>query len=186
MANHASHFVDSLVFIYDTENNLIARTTVTGYGRDEMYIEVAGGLENVKPGIRLHLLIIHSTGASELSGTYKSMRQGIYEISIYGERQRDVRASARRVLNTSAVISDMVSELGTEELSAPLPVTIVNMSTTGVLISPKDIHLKTGALLQIEFNVSRKVCILYAEVVREQTDSDGTLRYGCRLHFFDR
>ena len=185
MANHASHFVDSPVFIYDTGNNLITRTTVTGFGKDELYIEVTGGLEGVKPGTRLQMLIIHPTGASELNGTLKSVRQGIYEISIFGERQRDVRTSARRTINASAIISDMVSETGNVKISEPLQIMIENMSTTGILINTKNQRLEPGSLLQIEFSVHGKLCVLYGEVVREQVQDDKAHRFGCQLYFFE-
>ena len=184
MANYTGHFVDSPVFIYDTGNNLIARTKITGYGKDEKYIEVADGLKNVKPGTRLQLIIIHSTGASELGGVLKSVRQGIFEISIYGEKEREVRNTARRVINASAVISDMVCGYETRTPSEPLPVVIVDMSTTGILINSGDSRLDMGTLLQVEFTVSKKTCILYGEIVRERADENGAHEYGCKLYFF--
>ena len=185
MANRASHFVGFPIFIYDIDDNLITRTVVTGYGKEEMYIEVAEGLEDVRLGTRLQLLIIHSTGASELNGTLKSVRQGIYEISIYGEHQREVRESSRRTINASAIISDMVADFETEAPSEPLAVTIVNMSTSGILIDSRRKRLQMGMLLQIEFKVSKKTCVIYGEVVREQAYDDGTFKYGCKLYFFD-
>jgi len=184
MANYAGHFVDSPVFIYDTNNNLIARTKITGYGKAEKYIEVAEGLKNVKPGTKLLLLIIHATGASELGGVLKSVRQGIYEISIYGEKEREVRVNARRVLNASAVISDMAYGYETKTPAEPMPVTIVDMSITGILINSRDNRLDIGALLQVEFNVHKKTCILYGEIVREHTGASGAYEYGCKLYFF--
>jgi len=83
VANLARNFTDAIVFIYDTDNNLITKTVITAHNRGEMYIEVAKGLENIKPKTRLQLMIIHSGGASELNGSLKSIRQGIFEISIY-------------------------------------------------------------------------------------------------------
>lgn len=185
MENHASHFVDSPVFIYDIGNNLITRTTVTGCGKDDAYIEVTDGLENTRPGTRLQLIIIHPTGASELSGTLKVVRQGIYEISIYGEHQRDVRSSARRTINASAIISDMVSSFNEKAFGSPIQITIENMSTTGILIYSQEHRLDIGSLLQIEFDVRGKTCILYGEIVREQLQFGSAHRYGCKLYFFD-
>jgi len=181
----ASDFTGFPIFIYDTKNNLITRTTVTGSNRDEMYIEVSEGLKDVKPRTRLQLLIIHSSGASELNGFLKIVRQGIYEISIYGERQREVRASKRRTINASAVISDMISEPQTETLKNPVAVTIENMSTTGILLRSKSKRFVIGALLQVEMNINGKILILYGEVIREQILSDNTYKYGCKLNFLD-
>jgi len=185
MAYMTSQFTDSLVFIYDNKNNLIARTTVTGFNRDEMYIEVSAGLENVKLRSRLNLLIFHSGGASELSGYLKSVRQGLYEISIFGERQREIRTSTRHTLNASAVISDMVTDSEPAAIYEPLPVTIENMSTTGVLIGTRTMRFKKGSVLQIEFEFNGKTAIIFAEVIREDKQSDETYKYGCRLSFLE-
>jgi hypothetical protein len=186
------HFTDGIVFIYSNDGDLIAKTTVTGHNRDEMYIEVMDGLKDVKPGTRLQLLIVHPSGASEFSATYRTVRQGIYEISIYDERERYVRASVRKQLNASAVISDMdTSGIDKKPLSEPLPVRIENMSTTGILIVSEDTQLDIGALLQIEINVQSprpgttgKTGILYGEIVREEIHGD-LYKYGCKLFFFD-
>jgi len=185
MAYMTSQFSDAPVFIYDSKNNLITRTTVTGYNRDEMYIEVSAGLENVKLRSRLNLLIFHAGGASELSGFLKCVRQGLYEISIFGERQREVRTSSRRTLNASAVISDMIADSVEGEIDEPLPITIENMSTSGVLIGTQTMKFDIGTLLQIEFKVGRKTAIIFGEVIREQKQGDGAFKYGCRLTFLD-
>jgi len=185
MSYLASHFTDSLVLIYDNESNLIAKTNVTAHDKGEMYIEVSEGLENVKPGTRLRLLIIHSSGVSELRGILKSVRQGIYEISIYGERVRDARSSARYTLNNPAIISDMVTDSKMEELIVPLKVTIENISSTGILVRSLEVRIKLGALLQIEFNAHGKNGIIYGEVIREQICDDCIYKYGCQLIFID-
>ena len=186
MANLASNFSDALVFIYDKSNKLITETTITGHNRNEMYIEVAKGLENVKPKTHLQLLIIHSSGASELSGALKSVRQGIYEISIFGERHREVRTSVRRALNASAVISDMIVDAESERLEAPIQVTIENLSTTGILLKTNATRFEMGAFLSIEFTLHGKNVVLFGEILREQIQDGDTFKYGCKLYFLDK
>ena len=185
MAYLAGNFAGAVVFIYDNKNNLVTKTTITDYNRDEMYIEVASGLEEVRLRSRLHLLILNSGGATELSGFLKSVRQGIYEISIFGERQREVRASVRRTLNASAIISDMVTDSPEGGLAEPLPVTIENMSTSGVLVETQEMRFEKGSMLQIEFKAGGRTAIIFAEVVREQKQGDGAYKYGCKLNFLD-
>ena len=185
MANPASHFTDALIFIYDTNNELIAETVVTKHNRGEMYIEVEKGLEKVKPKTRLQLLILHSGGASELSGVFSIARHGVFEISIFGERPREVRASTRHTLNASAVVSDMVTDVEHKTLSSPIPVTVENLSTTGILVKSKSLRFEIGALLQIELAIRGKNAMIYGEVVREEMLSNGVYRYGCQLHFLD-
>jgi hypothetical protein len=184
MANTTVNFKDALVFIYDKKNNLITKTTITGFNRDEMCIEVSEGLDKIEPRTRLQLLIIQTGGASEFNGILKSARKDKYEILVYEERQRDVRVSVRRTLSVSAVISDMVTEPESEALGSPLPVVIENMSTSGILIKSQEMRFEIGTLLQIDLNVDKKIGILYGEVVREQKHADGAYRYGCKLYFF--
>jgi len=185
MASLASSFTDAVVFIYDKNNNLITKTIITRHNRNEMYIEVAKGLENVKLKTRLQLLIIHSGGASELNGTLRSIRQGLFEISIFGERQRDVRTSVRRTLNASAAISDMVTDSESEKPPAPIQIVIENLSATGILIKTRTMRMEIGTFLQIEFKLHGKDVILFSEVVREQVHDGDVYKYGCKLHFLD-
>ena len=185
MAYLGRSFIDSLIYIYDNENKFITKTIVTGHNRDEMYIEVPKGLEDIKPKSRLQLLIIHPEGASELNGSLKSVRQGIYEISIYGEQQRDVRASTRRTLNASAVISDMVTDNDSENLPAPIQITVEDLSTTGILIDTNDRRFELGTFFEIVLELNGKRAILFSEAVREQKSSDDTYKYGCKLYFVD-
>ena len=185
MAHSVSHFMDSPVLIYDDHNNLLTKTTVTGYGRTEMYIEVQKGATDIKPKTRLQLLIIHSSGVSELSGLLQSVRQGIYEISIYRERQREGRASNRRTIDAFAVISDMQADPTSTELQTPIPIVIRNISATGVMVRLEDKRLELGTILQIELSIGGKEIILFGEVIREQIIDEIIIQYGCQLHFLD-
>jgi hypothetical protein len=194
MSDKTGHFKDSLVFIYNKNNELITKTSVTGHDAGGKTIEVAEGLEKVEPRTRLQLLIYHSGGASELKGILKeSRRPGIFEILVYDEKKKDLRVSIRRTLNAPAVISDMIVDPdagghNTDIPDAPpptLPVTIENMSVSGILITSGELRLQIGTLLQIELIVSKKTGILYGEVLREQARNDGTFSYGCQLYFFN-
>ena len=187
MANTAVNFENALVFIYDDNNVLIARTSVTKHNPDKKYIEVTEGLDNsIEPKTRLQILIVHPAGACECSGMIKGERHGVYRIQIYDERQRDVRVSVRRTVHANAVISDMINGSEAATFNDPVPVVIENMSTTGILIRSGKTHLEVGSLLQIELKVEKKTGILYGEVLREQKLSAGALGYGCQLHFFDQ
>ena len=186
MAYLARKFDGAMVFVYDSDGCLITRTTVAKFDRNEMYIEITEGMGEIKPGSRLKLLIIHSEGASEMKGKLKSVRQGIYEISVYGESKRDARSSVRYPLNDSAVISDMATDSGRGKLSELVTITIEDLSSTGVLIRTQGARFEKGTLLQIEFHAHGKDGILYGEVVREQICGHGVYKYGCKLFFMDK
>jgi len=186
MANATENFVNALVFIYDSSNVLIAKTSVIRHNPEKKYIEVGEGLSNIEMKTRLQILIVHPTGACECTGMIKSERQGIFRILIYDERQRDVRVSVRRTVHANAVISDMINGTEAGTFSEPVPVVIENMSTTGILIRSGKTRLEVGSLLQIELKVEKKTGILYGEVLREQKLFAGAYGYGCQLHFFDQ
>ncbi|MCL2151426.1 MAG: PilZ domain-containing protein [Oscillospiraceae bacterium] len=183
MAKSLTNFTDSLVIIRDNGNNLITETIVTGYNRDEMYIEVTEGMENVKPGARLRLLIIHPDGVSEFSGTLKYSRQGIYEIPIFGEQTRGARATARYPLNADALIKEMVVNSEKVSLRDPIQVSLENISKSGIFIKSPEIRFINDVVLWIEFNVKGKEMVLNAKVVREQKNNDNSYSYGCQLVF---
>jgi hypothetical protein len=185
MARNLNRFTDSLIFIYDNDNNFLAKTTVIKHDRAGMYIEVANGLKNVKPRSRLKLLIVQPDGVNELSGILNSVRQGICEIAIFGLRKRKVRNLSRHTLNASALVSDMVDSSGAEIFFVPHPVIIENLSTTGILIESQSVRFDIGSLLQIEFNIHGKNAIIFGEVVREETHDNDVFKYGCKLVFLD-
>jgi hypothetical protein len=49
----------------------------------------------------------------------------------------------------------------------------------------KRLRFEIGTLLQVELNVHGKNVILYGEVVREESNDDGSFKYGCQLNFLD-
>jgi len=185
MARFAGHFTDALVVVYDNEDNFITKTIVTGHDRGEMYIEIAEGLETVKPGTRLHLLIVHPDGVSEFGGTLKCVRQGIYEIPIFGERRRDARGSTRYTINTRALVRDINIGQETVTLRDPISVTVENISKTGVLFKSPELRFIIDAEALIEFEVNSKKTILNAKIVREQHNQDDTYSFGCKLVFME-
>jgi len=183
MAKLAGQFTDALVVIYDGDNNYMTQTTVTGHDRGEMYIEVMEGLENVRPGTHLNLLIIHEKGASEFGGLLKSVRQGVYEIPIYGERRRGVRGASRYKLNTAAIIYEITVNSQTYVLSDPADVIVEDISKTGMRFKSHGLRLIIDAAVHIEFYYHGNRIILNVRVVRECINDDGTYSFGCKLIF---
>ena len=184
MSHAARKCMDCAIMIYnDDRTELIAKTFVTGYGKEEMYIEVSEGLENVKPGTRLQLLVLHPGSVSEFEGKLRSVRQGIYEISLFGLRQRDARASTRYPMKTPAQIKELVIDYERVTLIDPLNITIKNISSTGLLIISPEITLVEGVFLKLEFNLGADPYIVNCKVVREPPEGYDTDSFGCQIIF---
>jgi len=183
MANIPGQYAGSLVMIFDSNNNFISQTIVAEHNKRDMYIVVKAGLENIKTGSRLNLLIIHSQGASEFGGILKIARKGSNEISLFGEHQRGARAAMRHTLNVPALIRVIIVDTKQEMLYEAQQVIIENISTTGIMVKSPLMLFPIGAILRVESNINGKDAILYGQIIREQLNSDNTYSYGCKLIF---
>jgi hypothetical protein len=175
--------MDCPIFIYDENNNLITETVVTGYGKNEMYIEVSSGLESTAPGTRLRLVVIHPDSVSEFAGKLTSLRQGIYEISIHGQLKRDARGAQRISFNIPGTISTFLINSEVVKLMNPLNITIKNISATGLMIESKDLPLNEGISLNVEFSLNGKNSIILSKVVRTPEPGSDPNCFGCQILF---
>ena len=169
------------ILIYDKKRNLIAETIVTGYGKEEMYIEVSEGLENTLPGTLLRLLILHPDSVSEFSGKLTSIRQGIYEISIHGQRKREARNSPRFLVRLDATVRNFVVDSKAVRIRNPIKVKIMNISSTGISLQSKDLHLSKGVMLSVEFTLLGKSTMILCKVIREPSGDDEPHSFGCQI-----
>jgi hypothetical protein len=175
--------MDCPIFIYDESNNLITETVVTGYGKNEMYIEISEGLEEIAPGTRLRLVVIHADNVSEFAGKLTSVRQGIFEISIHGQLTRDARGASRFSFNIPGTISTFLVNQEVVKLMNPIHVTIKNISSTGLMIESKDLPLNEGVSLNVEFQLNGRNSIILSKVVRTPTPESEPNCFGCQILF---
>ena len=175
--------MDCPIIIYDQDKKFIAETVVTGYGKDEMYIEVSEGLGNTATGTLLRLLVIHPDGVSEFAGKLVSKRQGIFEISIHGQRWRDARSSKRFSFHIPATISTFIVDSEVVRLTTPLNVTILNISSTGLMLESKDLPLAEGISLNLEFKLRSRNTVMLCRVIREPSEGSPPDQFGCKIIF---
>jgi len=178
-----SNFADALVIINDANNKYITRKIITKHNVGKKSIEFRKGEEDIRPGARLNLLIVHSEGASVFSGRMDIVHRGLCEVALFGERPRGARSSERHPLNNDAAITAFIVNSKQESLPSPLGVTIENLSTTGVLIRTLAESLPPGVVLQIALSINGKNTVLYGKVVRGQRNDDSTYSFGCQLIF---
>jgi len=183
LAGATGNYTDSLVVVYDENDNFITKKIITGHNTSKKFIEFQKGEEDIKPGTRLHLVIVHSEGVSVYNGKLSIVFKGSCEISLFGERPRDARGSERHALNIDAIVTAFIVNSRQEPLSVPLFITIENISTTGVLVKTIANRFELGTILQVEFSINDKTTILYGKVVREQRHDDITYSFGCQLVF---
>jgi len=185
MAGKMGRFDEALAVIYDSNNEFITKTVVTGHDKSTMYISVAHELKEVKTGARLNVLIVHPSGASEFGGILRRARTAISqcEISLFGEKQRYVRASRRHTLNIPAVVNDLIINDQEESFIEPLPITIEDLSSTGIRIKSHVLRFEVGHTLKVEFSLKGRDAIIVGQIRREQVNDDNSFSYGCQLIF---
>ena len=183
MSNETGDFTDSLVVVYDNDNNFIAKTIVKDHDRRAMVIETPPDLGCAKTGARLNLLIIHAKGASDFCGVVRRTGISRCEISLFSERPRQGREAIRHTLNAPAIITKLIIDSEEHTPREPLDVIIENLSVTGALVNSPVLYFDKGTVLHIEFHFYEKDATIYAKVVREQLNSDNSYSFGCRLLF---
>ena len=181
-------FRDCPAIIYDSDNVCIAEAVIKEH--DKIYstvtVEASGALDSLKKGVLVNLLIIHSGGVSEYSGTVQAARFDVAEIALFNERQREARGSQRHKLNAPATVNSLVFKIGNKVLNPVVRITVENISATGALIISPPRHFGLGYVLEIHVNIHGKDAVLYASIVRVIENEDGTVSYGCKFLFWDK
>ena len=172
---------DSTAIIFDEFQNCISKTIIADFDRDDMSVFVQDTMAHVRHGAPLSLLIIHSGGVSEFNGIARGLYNGFREISIFKERSREARVSARHVVNMPAVVKGTIVNSVQKPFDIPLDVTVENISTTGALIKCKPGLLKVPSTLIVEMSIGGKLTSLTATVMREQLNDNKTSSYGCKF-----
>jgi hypothetical protein len=171
--------------IYDSHNRYLIKAIITEHHKREMSIYVSELLEDVPIGERVHLLVVHSGGASEFGGIVRGTNrsEGTREISLFNEQRRTGRATLRYELKSPGIVVSH-TPLATgrpEELF--IRVVITNMSSAGMLVKAPPLHFAKGGILEINTEINGKEVRLAGRIVRENPAADGTIDYGCKFEF---
>lgn len=173
------------VIIFDDANNIVTKTVVESHSKNTTTIEVSDKLDMIELGTRVHLLVIHSGGASEFDGVASCSYNGLREINIYAEKRREARASIRHRLNAPAVVTRVIAGTVQDMNSSPLQVTIENISSSGMLLNAPYLDIELNQSVEANTNINGRDVVLFGKVVRKQLKNNGNLGLGCKFVFSD-
>lgn len=177
------NYINCHVIVYDENENPIANTTVLSHDKIGMKISIACTLREHRIDDKIALMIIMENGVHEYRGTIRNMSSYpcLTEIALFNGHVKENRGVVRRIVNTDAFISSLVFDYIPSPLLNPLKLSIVNLSTTGALISAKPDSFRNGACIEIVFKIGIKDTIIYGKIVRIRTVDVSVEEYGCRF-----
>ncbi|MDR2908987.1 MAG: PilZ domain-containing protein [Oscillospiraceae bacterium] len=167
--------------IYDEGGSLIAKAIIVDHDRKTMTVTLLDGLDSVKAGTRLGVLIIHAEGASEFSATARGSTNGYRELAIFNQRSREGRAAPRRRADMPAFIKTLTVGESTRNFRPPFEVFVKNISATGMLINAPEGFFTAGASTEIIIRIGESETLLRGEIVRKTSQPDMTCDFGFKF-----
>ena len=159
---------------------LLAETKVLDYERQKRVIVVDGRGFSGEDSVRVAMLIISSRHMIECSGIARPMAgRDRWEIPLYHVQVKENRSSHRYAVTAPAKVLDLSLSGRLIPLDEPLIVTILNVSTGGVLIRTADSNLVVGSSFRIALTINGRETIVRSKVVRELTGEKGERQLGC-------
>jgi len=174
-----SYYTGSAVFLYDAKTNgLMARSTVIGHNKGDMSVEI-DELLPFRSGTAVTVLILTSPVPRSYQGRL-IVRGSKTSVALHHGKEKEGRKSPRHPVNLPATIVQRVYSQRGDGNPDPIPVSIVNISTTGIRIRTPLETLSAGDIFQIRLMIGNKAQVMTAEAVFAQdnrTDSE----YGCQF-----
>lgn len=159
---------------------IISETTVLDYDRQRRVITVDGRGFQEEEATRVVLLIISRTQMLECAGIARRVSgSGKREIPIYRVQVKESRVSTRFEVRAPAKILSLSMSGRMIPMDEPLEVTVINISTSGILLSTKDTTLQVGSRFQLWMERLGKDTAVNSTVVRELGAQKGERRLGC-------
>ena len=164
----------------EKSDELICQTTVTEYDRQKRVITVDGHCLPGQEAVRVTLLVVSDRHMVESAGIARRLPgSGRWEIPLYHVKVKENRGATRYAVRTRAKVLRISMAGRMIPLDEPLEVAIVNISTSGVLISTDDPNLQVGSQLQLQLRTAGGDTAVNSAVVRELRTEQGERQLGC-------
>jgi len=180
MKGLSGYYTGHTVLIYDTDGNHLDSTTITSYDKMALRIEVQALPSVFSSGAGCRVLIMTSPSPCEYQG--RALREGtrLY-IAMYQGQEKESRGAERYKINSSAVIENLVCDGRAYPLLAPLEITLVNISKSGVRFRAPLNSLSDGDRFQMRMKISDSDKLLIADVINHHDIDEQTSEYGCQF-----
>ena len=100
---------------------------------------------------------------------------------MYRGRERENRGAVRYMINSQAVIENLIYDNKASQLHTPLSIELVDVSKSGVRFRSRNYSLTDGDRFQMRMKMNESEKLLIADVVHHVDKEAGITEYGCRF-----
>lgn len=175
-----SNYTDCAVLIYDEAGNHLGDTTVANHDRIGVRVEVQELPAALHVGSICKLLILSSPAPCEYEGRIVSEGARRY-IAMYHGKEKENRTTTRYKVSTPAIIENLVYNGRAYPLHTPIPVSLVDISKSGVRFQAPYHSFSDGDRFQMRMKISSNEKYLIADVVHHADNEALSSEYGCNF-----
>lgn len=169
------------VFVYGdraTDTDALVHTTIQEYDKNWSIITINSALQELEEGKKVTVLTLGVSFVMEFQGTIrKTDRTRKCRIALYRGEEKEKRHNSRYKVNIPAQITGIM--IGTKVVGFPLTdITILNLSTSGILVLAPRVNLKIDSSFQIKMPINQKNVSVIVKVMWMKEVNETQMQYG--------
>ena len=181
MADNSKNIVNCKILVRDSKSGiLIADTTIEGYDANRNVLTISEASMCATANGKLTLLVLGKSGVLEYSGNLRKILNGMAEIALYGEREKENRNFTRYEIKAEGRVEALLIDGERIDLRKPIPISVINISANGILFRGDIDAFKRGSKLRLRVVIKDNAFVSEYEVVRSQNRNKVSAEYGCR------
>ncbi len=179
--NYSIDFTNSRVILKNMDNDeKIADSKILEYHKEYHSIVVKLPLTAKIDSDRFSVLILTSTNVIHYLGTLRKVfNLGYAEIALYKGEEKEERKAVRYPINVEGIVDALVVSNQIVKLNVPVSASLINISSTGVLVMALSDCLYIGSIFRLCVQIGDVETTLYCNVVRMSEVDITTAGYGC-------
>ena len=177
---NSNQLVGRKVYVYEAgSDQAIAETTIQGLELAQMIIKVKSDVLYQRHPGRVTVLLLLETAIYEYRGMLRRSGYGMCEIALYQGKEREKRLSKRFAVGAEACVDTLLSGDRAIPLKKPIPMRVLDISTSGARLQAAPKMLLTGACFQLRMNIGQKETVINSTVVWVRETDPELWEYGC-------
>ena len=168
------------IIISNEKTGGVIHASVSEHFRDSMTIEVRAALPGLKVGDQVGVLVMTPGRPHEYQGNVTKVGF-LNTIALFSGQEKENRKSDRFKADIPGQIESLVYDGEAFALHTPLPIRLIDISTTGALMRTVPYAMAVNAVFGMRLVVGDREDMLTAEVVRTRGTVVDTMDYGCRF-----
>lgn len=181
MADNSKNIVNCKILVRDSKSGvLIANTTIEGFDANRNVLTIPEASMHGAANDKLTLLVLGKNGVLEYSGNLRKILNGMAEIALFGEREKEDRNFTRYEMKAEGRVEAILIDGERIDLRKPIPISVINISANGILFKGDIDAFRRGTKIRLRVGIKDNAFVGEYEVVRSQNRNKESAEYGCR------